>query len=227
MSPRPPSRICLNFHGIGTPARTLEPGEAPYWIGEEFFLQVLDAILALPDPARILLSFDDGNASDHTLALPALRARGLRARFFVLAGRIGQRGSLDAEQIRALQAAGMEIGSHGLAHLRWDRLPPAALREELQASRARLEEICEHPVRAAGIPFGAYNARVLRALRAAGYESAWSSDGGPMHEGAFLRPRTSLRSDMTLPQVQALMAGSMGPARRLRRRLGMLRKRLL
>lgn len=220
------AHLCLNVHGIGAPARTLEPGEAPYWITAAFFEQVLDAVLAQPHPDRIGLTFDDGNASDHAIALPALQARGLRAHFFVLGGRIGQPGSLDAGQIRDLQAAGMEIGSHGIAHLRWDRLAPAALKEELEVSRALLEEICARPVRAAGIPFGAYNARVLRAIAAAGYASAWSSDGGPMRPDAFLRPRTSLRAAMTAADVDALVSGRESPGRRLRRSLAVARKRL-
>lgn len=217
--------VCLNFHGIGTPARLLEPGEARYWIGEGFFLRVLDLVLAQPGPVR--LTFDDSNASDFDIALPALRARGLRASFFVLTGRLGQAGSLDQTRIRELQAAGMEIGSHGIAHLPWSRLPPEALRHELTASRRQLEAICGREVRTAGIPFGAYNARVLRQLAAAGYAAAYSSDGGPMRPDAFLRPRTSLRADMTLEQVQAILAGRESLTRRLRRRLAMARKRLL
>jgi peptidoglycan/xylan/chitin deacetylase (PgdA/CDA1 family) len=187
--------VGLIFHGIGTPGRPLEPGEAPYWIPAARFEAILDRIAALADPGRIRLSFDDGNASDHDIALPALRARGLAAEVFVLSGRIGQPGSLSAAQIRALLAAGMTIGSHGVAHVDWRGLDAAGLAAELAGSRAALEAVCGRPVTRAAIPFGRYDARVLRALRRAGYACAFSSDGGPMDPGAFLRPRSSVRAD--------------------------------
>ena len=91
----------------------------------------------------------------------------------------------------------MTIGSHGINHVAWPKLNDIELENELRASRAQLEDICGHQIIEAGIPFGRYDARVLKALRTAGYTAAWSSDGGTFHRNAFLRPRTSLRGDMT------------------------------
>jgi len=220
-------RIGLNFHGIGTPARALEPGEAPYWVSEAQFGAVLDRVAQSPDPARYVITFDDGNLSDYTIALPALLERGLPARFFVLTGRLGTKGSLDGDQLCALRAAGMVLGSHGIAHVPWPELDDGALTEELIQSRAMLEEICGEPVTEAGIPFGRYDARVLRALRHAGYTTAWSSDCGTTNTEVFLRPRTSLRGDMTDSEIDAALAGQLSLMRRLRRALGMGKRRLL
>lgn len=219
--------IGVIFHGIGEPRRGLERGEAPYWISPEMFRRILDRVAQAPRPDRIRLSFDDGNVSDHDIALPELQARGLTADFFVLSGRIGSPGSLGVAQILALQAAGMTIGSHGIAHRDWRELDDADLRTELVQSRARLEEICGRPVTTAGIPFGGYDARVLRALRAAGYSCAWSSDRGTMDPTAFLRPRTSVRGAMEVAEIDAILAGQMPLAARLRRALGMARRRWL
>jgi peptidoglycan/xylan/chitin deacetylase (PgdA/CDA1 family) len=218
-------RIGLLFHGIGTPGRALEPGEAPFWLSETAFLAVLDRVAAAPDPARFHLSFDDGNASDHDIALPALQARGLRAAFFVLSGRIGQPGSLSADQIRALAVAGMEVGSHGAAHRDWTRLDAASRAAELPGARAALERVLGRPVTAAGIPFGRYDAGVLAALKAAGFTAAYSSDRGWMDPAAFLRPRCSLRGDMDAAALAAALDGRLPPLRRLRRTLGMAWRR--
>ena len=217
--------IGINFHGIGDPKRVLEPDEAPYWLSCEQFENVLDQIAATPDPAAYVITFDDSNQSDHEIALPALVARGLTARFFVLTGRIDQPGSLNARHIRALLEAGMTVGSHGIAHVAWPTLEDSALMREICDSRARLEDICDQPVTEAGIPFGRYDARVLRALRAARYTAAWSSDGGRMRRNTFLRPRTSLRGDMSEAMMASILAGQMSPVRRLRRTLGMMRRR--
>ncbi len=219
------SLTCINFHGIGDPGRTLEPGEAPYWLSQEQFEHVLDQIAATPDPAAIQITFDDGNLSDHDIALPALINRGLRARFFVLTGRLGQAGSLHKAHLHSLQDAGMQIGSHGIDHVSWPTLDDAALRQELETSRTQLEEICGRSITEAGIPFGRYDARVLRALRASGYTTAWSSDGGQWRQGAFLRPRTSLRGDMSSAEMRAILSGHMPALRRLRRAIGMTRRR--
>lgn len=217
--------ISLIFHGIGKPGRELEPGEAPYWIGTERFEAILDRIATTPE--RFILTFDDGNASDHQIALPRLAARGLNARFFLLSGRLNMPGSLDVQQIRSLASAGMMIGSHGVGHRDWTTLDTAAMKSELDASRTALEAACEHPVTEAGIPFGSYNARVLRAIRAVGYRCAWSSDRGRTDPAAFLRPRTSIRGDMTAAELDAVLAGRLSPARQIRRYLGMTRRRFL
>ena len=222
----PQKNIGLLFHGIGTPGRQLEPGEAPYWISAAQFEHVLDRICAAPQPDLFRISFDDGNLSDHDIALPLLLERGLRADFFVLSGRIDTPGSLGEGHIRALQAAGMAIGSHGVAHRDWRGLDPAALRAELTDSRAVLEAICGHAITTAGIPFGGYDARVLRALRQAGYTTAYSSDRGTMNPHAFLRPRTSIQGAMQPADVAAILAGQMPLFKRVRRMLGMARRRV-
>ena len=214
-------RLGLIFHGIGTPGRTLEPGEAAHWISEERFEAVLDRVAEAPDLYEI--TFDDGNLSDHDIALPALQARGLAGRFFVLTGRIGQPGSLDADHIRALQAAGMTIGSHGVDHLAWSGLDAAALDHELASSKAALEAICGQEVAEAGIPFGRYHRGVLKHLRRVGYRVAWSSYRGWFSDADFPRPRASIQGDMSEAEVDQALRGYLTPYRRARRTLGLAR----
>lgn len=219
-------QVGLIFHGISTPARALEPGEAPYWISTDQFASVLDQICAMPEPDKIRISFDDGNLSDLEIGLPLLLERGLRADFFVLTGRIGKPGSLDIGDILALQTAGMVIGSHGINHLKWSSLDQTALRAEVVDSRQVLEDICGKPLHSAAIPFGAYNAGVLRALRRAGYTSVYSSDGGTMEFDAFLRPRSSVRTDMSQSETQDILVAKISLLRRIRRKIGIVRKHL-
>lgn len=226
-SPPPGFRIGLIFHGIGTPARSLPPGEAPYWLDIALFETILDRIVAAPLREAFQLSFDDGNASDHLLALPRLLDRGLVADFFVLSGRIGQPGSLDRAQVLALQAAGMRIGSHGVGHNDLRRLPDADLHRELESSRLALEALCGRPVTALGIPFGSYDRRVLRAAKAAGYVEVHSSDRGRSDPAHFLRPRTSLRGDMSMAEIGAVLSGRLGPMSWMRRAVGMARRQWL
>lgn len=217
----------INFHGIGTPKRMLEPGEAPYWIDVERFKYMLDRIVAHPDRRNLVITFDDGNLSDIEIGLPELLARGMSAEFFVLTGRLEKPGSLSADDTRTLLSSGMAIGSHGVDHQDWSRLPAEALQEELTASKNTLEAICGEPIRFAAIPFGRYNAAVLEAARKAGYDALYSSDGGMMDPAAYLRPRSSVRSDTSDSAFAAVLDGRIPLANRLRRAVSMRMKRLI
>jgi peptidoglycan/xylan/chitin deacetylase (PgdA/CDA1 family) len=181
--------INLTFHGIGEPRRPLDEGEANVWVSREQFLAVLDFVAGAED---VRITFDDGNASDLVHALPALRERGLGATFFVVAGRLGEPAFLHEDGVRELAAAGMEIGCHGMRHQPWRGLGADALREELVAAKGILEAVVERPVTEAACPFGAYDRRVLRTLRGAGYRRAYTSDRGTTRPGDFLQARNSV-----------------------------------
>lgn len=212
----------LTFHGIGAPARTLESGEAPYWIPRDLFLRILDRIAA-PEPGDlpVAVTFDDGNRSDLEIAAPELVARGLTAQVFVLTGRLGAPGSLDAADVRALLGMGLGIGTHGIAHIDWKSAPAAVLAEEIGTSRDRLGAIAGGPVETAAVPFGRYDGRVVRALRRAGMRAIYTSCGGIADTRRDVRPRTSVRADTPLEAVSALIAGRVPWTVRLRRAAAM------
>ena len=182
--------INLTFHGVGDHDRQLDAGESAVWLARPEFLTVLDAATGRRD---VRLTFDDGNISDLEHALPALRERGLRATFFVVAGRLGVPGFIDADGVRALSAAGMTIGCHGMRHRPWRSLGERMLREELLEARQVLEEIVGHPVLEAACPFGSYDRRVLRSLRRFGYQTVYTSDGGTAATHAWIQARTTIR----------------------------------
>ena len=179
--------IC--FHGIGAPRRALEPGEQRYWITVDAFHEVLDAIAERPD---VRISFDDGNASDLDIGLGALLERGLVGSFFVVAGRIGSRGSLDADGLCELTRHGMTIGTHGMDHRPWRRLPPGDRERELIEARERIAEVVGRPVDQAALPMGLFDRRLLADLRRLGYTTVHTSERMAGMDGAWLQPRFSI-----------------------------------
>ena len=181
--------INLTFHGVGNPGRPLDPGESDVWVSCEHFLSLLDSVT---DHAHVRLTFDDGNASDVEHVLPALRERGLKATFFVVAGRLETPHFLDAGGVDELAAAGMTIGCHGMRHRPWRGLDDRALREEVLDAKAILEGIIEHPITQAACPFGSYDRRVLRGLRKSGYHHVFTSDRGMTRSRDFLQARNSI-----------------------------------
>lgn len=194
-----PNRVNVCFHGIGTPDRPLEPGEDDYWISVDSFHGILDAVA---DDPRVRISFDDGNASDVEIGLPALLERGLTARFFALAGRLDQRGSLSSADLRRLAEAGMVIGTHGMDHVPWRGLSPDQQHRELVEARDRLATASGATVEEAALPLGRYDRRVLGALRRAGYRAVHTSDRQWARADAWLQPRFSVRRDDTPETVR-------------------------
>ena len=131
--------IILNFHGVGPVSRRIDSGEFECWLDQDCFYDILDQVKG---QSHVLLTFDDGNASDFEIALPALLQRGLRATFFVCSGRLDQPTFLSRAQIREIQSRGMQIGSHGIAHRSWRHLDQTRLHEEIEGSRRALEAVC-------------------------------------------------------------------------------------
>jgi peptidoglycan/xylan/chitin deacetylase (PgdA/CDA1 family) len=192
----------ITFHGVGPQPRVIEAGEDRVWVSSARFAEILDTLASHDDVA---VMFDDGNASDVREALPALLERGLHATFFVVAGRLGTRHFLSEDDVRLLADRGMTIGSHGMRHRSWRNLDDRNLNEELGEARRRLEEVVGGPVTDAACPFGAYDRRVLGALRSHGYERVFTSDGGAARSARWLQARTSLSKDHTAADVQRML----------------------
>jgi peptidoglycan/xylan/chitin deacetylase (PgdA/CDA1 family) len=145
------------------------------------------------------LTFDDGCAGVLTHALPLLQRYGHTATVFVLPGRLGgtnvwdargpRESLLDADQIREIAAAGLEIGSHGLLHRDLTELHDVTLTAEIRGSRRRLADLLGTAPEGFCYPYGAVDVRVLLAVREAGYGYACAADPGPL-AGTFALPRT-------------------------------------
>jgi peptidoglycan/xylan/chitin deacetylase (PgdA/CDA1 family) len=122
------------------------------------------------------ITFDDGNASDYHHALPVLEKHSFRATFFVCAERID--GELPAGHVRALHAAGMHVGSHGMTHRFLTDMAAGEEETELVRSRATLEALIGAPVVHFAPPGGRWSSRTRRALQCAGYVAVSTSRYG-------------------------------------------------
>jgi peptidoglycan/xylan/chitin deacetylase (PgdA/CDA1 family) len=125
------------------------------------------------------LTFDDGYADFRTHALPVLLRYGFGATLFVVAGRLGgtnawdepgpRKALLTAGEVRTVEAAGIEIGSHSLTHPRLSTVDPQRLRAEVADSRAILADVLGHPVAGFCYPYGALGEREADAVAESGY----------------------------------------------------------
>lgn len=145
------------------------------------------------------LTFDDGYADFLDEALPVLLAHGCTATVFVLPGRPGgtntwdplgpRRPLLTEEGIRAVAAAGMEVGSHGMLHRDLTALSDDELREETRGSRDALARLTGQAPPGFCYPYGTADRRVLGAVREAGYAYGCALVPGSL-SGPFALPRT-------------------------------------
>jgi len=127
-----------------------------------------------------MITFDDGYADVYRNALPVLRRDHLHATAYVITDRISTRlhRFLTWGELRALEAGGVEIGSHTHSHVDLTRLDDAGVLDELMRSRRLLERHLGHPVQWLAYPGGRVDARVERIARRAGYVLAMATVPG-------------------------------------------------
>jgi peptidoglycan/xylan/chitin deacetylase (PgdA/CDA1 family) len=129
----------------------------------------------------IVISFDDGYRSVAEVAAPLLARFGFQATVFVVTSHIGgtnawdiderQEPLLDAADIRALSAQGIDFQSHTATHPRLTTLPKAEAFRELCDSRAALERLLGEQVSVVAYPWGDHDASTLSLAAEAGYRA--------------------------------------------------------
>jgi len=180
----------LLYHAIGEPAR---PGMERYTTAKSVFadhIQVLAThhnrgatpvlIDQLADEIRgerpfssrpFAVTFDDGY-DDNLPAILALADAGIPSTIYITANYVGQRGMLDAQQVKWLARHPMvEVGAHAVRHLRLDELARYEVQRELYDAREFLQDITGVEIRSVAYPHGAHDRRVLTEARRAGYSS--------------------------------------------------------
>ena len=196
--------VCLMLHGIGVPPREVSAAEAPYWLPQERLASILD----LARSAHAAITFDDGNASDTEIALPALQQAGLVASFFIPSDRVEMPGYVSAAGLRQLHEAGMQVGSHGCAHVRWNLMPDAAIADDVRRSVDRLGSIIGARVDTVAVPFGGCDRRVLAVLRSLGIRRVYSSFSGPDGGRGWLVRRDCITANMTEAEIRRLIVAA-------------------
>ena len=169
-----------------------------------------DAVFAPPARRTFAVTFDDAFGSVFERAYPLLSELGVPATVFVPsdhtesgAPRAWPRldrwlgtehehelAGMSWAELRELQRAGWEIGSHTSSHPRLTGLPARELRYELTASRLRCEERIGVSCRTLAYPYGDVDGRVAEAARLAGYAAAASLDQWTRRPDPMRWPRT-------------------------------------
>jgi peptidoglycan/xylan/chitin deacetylase (PgdA/CDA1 family) len=149
-----------------------------------------------PLPSRpVIITFDDGCRSAAEYAAATLPNYGFSATFYLVPAVIGSATTwardrrylpvLDWNMAERLQALGFTCGSHTFNHRRLATVDAAECRDELERSRAILEERLGREVVHLSYPHGSFNAEVRRMAAEAGYRTACTVEhtlSSPAHD---------------------------------------------
>lgn len=139
-------------------------------ISIQMLVQAITQGTELP-PKPVILTFDDGSETVYERALPVMQRYNFIGIAYIVYNYIGITHYMSVEQIRALYAAGWEVGSHGLSHTDLTARPDRQ-KDEIVESRRQLEARLEIPILSFAYPFGAYNSDSLHYVHEAGYLAA-------------------------------------------------------
>jgi peptidoglycan/xylan/chitin deacetylase (PgdA/CDA1 family) len=118
----------------------------------------------------IVLTFDNGYASQYENALPVLKHLGWVGNENIqLTGLPPSQGGLSNAQVRGLIAAGWELDTQGISHADLITLDAAQLKDQVATARHILQKRYGVPVNWFCYPSGHYDATVVAAVKAAGF----------------------------------------------------------
>jgi len=148
----------------------------------------------------VVLTFDDGYASSYTKAWPIMKEHGFTGTIFVCSSFPGRPDSLTWEEIKSLQAEGVEIGSHSQNHADLKQAGSSVLYAEIVSSKKILEEKLGVPIKSFCYPSGAYNENTPDVVKEAGYTSAVTVVFGQAspQNNIYLLPRVRVPGGITL-----------------------------
>lgn len=137
-----------------------------------------------PSPRTFVVTIDDGWDDGYTYALPILASHGFVATYFVIAGRIDMPGFLSSPHLKALIAAGDEIGDHTMDHADLARQTAGKLKYEIDAAAARIAQVTGHWPESLAYPSGAVDTAAAAAVAACGEMRTAVIEGPPRATGS-------------------------------------------
>lgn len=234
---REPRAAILMYHRLSD--EIFDPEEARYTISPAAFREQMASLAADGRPVlsvdallerdfadgAVVLTFDDGCASDASTALPVLESHGFPAAFFVSPAKVGRSGFLSWDDLETLRDSGMHIGSHGLDHRLFDDMEAKELERQLSESKRWLEDRLGSRVTTIALPGGSGGRRAPAVARRLGYRSVLGSFPAlarPAHASTLL-PRFAVRRTDSVARVRALIRQEPLPLARARARYLLLR----
>ncbi len=110
----------------------------------------------LKDKKLVALTFDDGPGPHTGRLLDAMKARGVKATFFV----VGSRVNSYASTLKRIAAEGHEIGNHSDNHAQLSKLSIANIRKNMDSCANKVKNVLGKEPTVMRCPYGSFNANV-------------------------------------------------------------------
>ncbi|RVU03116.1 polysaccharide deacetylase family protein [Mucilaginibacter limnophilus] len=131
---------------------------------------------ALPSKP-IMLTFDDTDMDQFTIARPELKKYGFKGVYFIMTVSIGRKGKfadyMTKEQIKQLSDEGNVIGSHTYDHKNFKKYQGEDWETQIDKPTKKLEEITGKKIEYFAYPFGLWNAEGIPELKKRGFKMAF------------------------------------------------------
>jgi peptidoglycan/xylan/chitin deacetylase (PgdA/CDA1 family) len=121
----------------------------------------------------ILLSFDDTDLDQYTVAFPEMKKYGFKGVFFIMTVSLGRPHYMSRDQVRALSDEGNTIGSHTWDHHNVKKYEGNDWVIQLDKPTRQLEQITGKSIRYFAYPFGLWNTAAFPELKKRGFVAAF------------------------------------------------------
>jgi peptidoglycan/xylan/chitin deacetylase (PgdA/CDA1 family) len=121
----------------------------------------------------ILLSFDDTDLDQYTVAFPEMKKYGFKGVFFIMTVSLGRPHYMSRDQVRYLSDEGNTIGSHTWDHHNVKKYEGNDWVIQLDKPTKQLEQITGKNIRYFAYPFGLWNTAAFPELKKRGFVAAF------------------------------------------------------
>ena len=162
----------------------------------------------IPDKTFVI-TFDDGWSDGYDYAFPIMRQYGFVGTFFVITSRIDQAGVLSTQEMRALEAAGNDIGNHTENHVNLTTVSADRLTQEVELASEQIARATGHRPVSFAYPMGGIDTPVATLVSRVPDIKIAVHTGYGTHEtwlGRYNVPRVRVHPD-TSPGSLVVLAG--------------------
>jgi peptidoglycan/xylan/chitin deacetylase (PgdA/CDA1 family) len=120
-----------------------------------------------------MLTFDDTDLDQFTIAAPEMKKYGFKGVFFVMTVSLGRPNYMSRDQVKALSDMGHVIGSHTWDHHNVKKYQGQDWVTQIEKPTKTLEEITGKNIHHFAYPFGLWNPEAIPELKKRGMKSAF------------------------------------------------------
>jgi peptidoglycan/xylan/chitin deacetylase (PgdA/CDA1 family) len=136
----------------------------------------LDNYLAYGDPLPekpVMLTFDDADLDQFTVAYPEMKKYGFKGVFFIMTVALGKSRYMGKDHLKELSDQGHILGSHTWDHKNVKKYEAADWPIQVDKPSKLLESITGKPVEYFAYPFGLWNPEAIPFLKERGFKAAF------------------------------------------------------